>query len=134
MAWAERFAFDRWGRTALGEILEVGSPGARGPIVATFRYTATTPEGQTHTYRTRRFVTAAVATSLREGAAIRVVYLPDQPAVADILGNRFALLGDLTWSTIILGPIALGCAISCWLSACDLIISLRQARGRHQTL
>jgi hypothetical protein len=128
MAWAERLAFDRWGRTAPGEILEVGRPGARGPSVVAFRYTITTADGQARTYNNRRFVTEAVATSIRGGTRITVVYMPDRPAVSDILGNRFALLGDLTWSTIILTPIALFCATLCWLSARELMTtSLRYA-------
>ncbi|MEI6778744.1 MAG: DUF3592 domain-containing protein [Chloroflexales bacterium] len=132
MAWAERISFDRWGETAPGEILEVGRPSARSPYVVAFRYTITLADGLAHTYTNRRFVTEAVATSVRSGTMTTVVYMPDRPAVSDILGNRFALLGDLTWSTIILTPIALFCATLCWLSAHEFMTGLRYARGCRQ--
>jgi hypothetical protein len=127
VAWAERLSFDGWGRAVPGTILEIRRP-SRSPYVATFRYTVAAPDGQVRTYSSRRFVTEEVAASIRDGSAISVVYLPDQPNVADIRGNRFALLGDLTWSTIILTPIALFCATLCWLGASEITASLRRGR------
>jgi hypothetical protein len=128
LAWTERLTFDHWGRTVPGEVLDISRPSTRSPPIATFHYTVIAPDGQAQTYINRRPITSVVGASVGPGGPITVVYLPDRPDVSDIAGNRYALLGDIAWSTVVLTPVALFCAALCWLSARELFDGLRHNR------
>ncbi len=67
----------------------------------TYRYEAPDPNGIMHTFEHTQFVTRNFFTL--PGEPIAIIYLPTRPEISNIEGNRYLLIGDRMWATIILG-------------------------------
>jgi len=98
--WLEFVALQSDGVTIQGLVVDRDAS-AKGDRQITYHYEAPGPDGVMQTHEFTKFVTRDFFTL--PGEPISVVYLPDRPQISNLAGNRFLLIGDIVWATILLG-------------------------------
>ncbi len=98
--WYEVILLQNEGVTTQGTVVERDAS-AKGDRQITYRYEAPDPNGIMHTFEHTQFVTRNFFTL--PGEPIAIIYLPTRPEISNIEGNRYLLIGDRMWATIILG-------------------------------
>ncbi|MCB9134170.1 MAG: hypothetical protein H6636_02010 [Anaerolineales bacterium] len=97
--WIDYLTLQNHGVTVEGIIIDRAAT-AKGDKQITYQFEAPGPDGTLQTYQQTHFVSRGYFTIPGDPVTIR--YLPDDPETSNLAGNRFLLLGDLTWATIIL--------------------------------
>lgn len=96
--WIDYLTLQQQGVTVEGLVVD-RSATAKGDKQITYQFEAPGPDGAPRTYQQTHFVAGDYFTI--PGDPVTVRYLPADPTTSNIVGNRFLLIGDITWATII---------------------------------
>lgn len=96
--WYEHLAFNTRGVVIEGVVTNYALVG-KGYRQLAYQYEVPGSQGLTQTFESTKFITRNLSGS--PGDVIWVVYLPDRTQLSDIKGNRFLLIGDIAWATVI---------------------------------
>lgn len=98
--WRDFLTLQKQGVTVEGVIIDRDAT-AKGDKQITYQFEAPGPDGTPQTYQQTHFISGNFFTL--PGESISVIYLPAHPQTSNLVGNRFLLLGDRVWATLILG-------------------------------
>lgn len=100
--WYEFYLLQTQGVITEGVVVDRDAT-AKGDKQITYRFDVPGPDGELQPYQNTRFVARGFFTL--PGEPISVVYLPTHPETSNLVGNRYLLIGDRVWATIILGAV-----------------------------
>ncbi|GAB4578930.1 MAG: hypothetical protein Fur0022_16670 [Anaerolineales bacterium] len=84
-------------------VITARSTTIKGDQQITYQFEAPGSNGIVQTYQHSHFITPGIATL--PGEPIPIIYLPTRPELSNVVSNRYLILGDRVWATIIIGGI-----------------------------
>jgi hypothetical protein len=123
-AWLEFARLGAHGRITRAIVLDRFQK-AKSPYQIQYRYVVATDVDEQQTFVATKAVSHEIYSSAMPGGAIDIAYLPAQPEISNVVGNRYALFGDIVWATIILAAIESFVALLAYLHIKDLIANRR---------
>ena len=124
--WIEFIWLRQAGVVATGEVMALDST-PKGVKSIRYQFEAIRANGERERMERGRFVSPSLANTYFVGDPITIVYLPDQPNISNIEGNRFVLIGDIWLATIVFGLVE-------GLVGILLILSVKDWRKNRTTL